>query len=70
MPRLVACGGREQAFEDFKTALASARKGDRVYLWIDSEDSIADIETTWGRICKSETTGTSLRARRISRCFS
>jgi hypothetical protein len=47
MPKLVACGGRNAAFDDFKVALASARKDDRVFLWIDSEDPVADIEATW-----------------------
>jgi hypothetical protein len=47
MPKLVACGGRGAAFADFKTALANARKGDFVALWIDSEDPVADIEATW-----------------------
>jgi hypothetical protein len=47
MPRLVACGGREAAFDAFKTALASARQGDSVYLWIDGEDPVEDIVATW-----------------------
>jgi hypothetical protein len=47
MPHLVACGGRQRAFADFKTALASARNSDFVALWIDSEDPMADIEATW-----------------------
>jgi hypothetical protein len=47
LPKLVACGGRGAAFEAFKTALASARKGDFLALWIDSEDPVADIEATW-----------------------
>src|SRR5437764_12930122 len=38
LPKLVACGGRGAAFDAFKTALASARKSDHVFLWIDSED--------------------------------
>jgi hypothetical protein len=43
----VACGGRGAAFDAFKTALASARKGDFVALWIDSEDPVTDVEATW-----------------------
>ena len=50
MPRLVACGGRNAAFDAFKTALAIARKNDFVALWIDSEDPIADIEATWDHL--------------------
>ena len=50
MPKLVACGGRGAAFDDFKIALANAREGDFVALWIDSEDPMADVETTWGHL--------------------
>src|SRR5437588_2801920 len=50
LPRLVACGGREAAFDAFRTALASARNGDFVGLWIDSEDPIADIDATWDHL--------------------
>lgn len=41
MPRLSACGGRGAAFDDFKTAHASAKPGHFVGLLIDSEDPLA-----------------------------
>lgn len=41
LPRLTACGGRGSAFDDFKTAHASARAGHFVALLIDSEDPAA-----------------------------
>lgn len=47
MPRLIPCGGRGIAFDDFKTALANKRDDDFVALWIDSEDPVKDIEATW-----------------------
>ncbi len=47
MPRLVACGGRGATFDDFVTAHASARDGDYIALWIDSEDPMADIGKAW-----------------------
>jgi hypothetical protein len=50
LPKLVARGGRAAAFDAFKTALASARKGDFVALWIDSEDPLGDIEATWNHL--------------------
>src|SRR5438034_1776349 len=50
LPRLVACGGRGAAFDAFKTALGSSRKGDFVALWIDSEDQVANIEATWAHL--------------------
>lgn len=38
MPRIVACGGRKNTYDRFKTACQS---GDTAFLLIDSEDSIA-----------------------------
>lgn len=37
-PTIVACGGRQNAFEDFCTAL---RNGDDAFLLVDSEESVA-----------------------------
>ena len=50
MPRLVACGSREAAFDDFVTAHADARPTDFIALWIDSEDPMADIESAWDHL--------------------
>ncbi|MGH7170380.1 MAG: DUF4276 family protein [Gemmataceae bacterium] len=47
LPKLVACGGRGKAFDDFKTAFARVRKGDFVALWVDSENPMDDLEATW-----------------------
>lgn len=47
MPRLVACGGRGNAFDDFKTAHRNKAPGDYVAMLIDSEDPLADLEATW-----------------------
>jgi hypothetical protein len=47
MPRLIACGGRAAAFDDFSTAHANATPGDFVALLVDSEDPVADVEQTW-----------------------
>jgi hypothetical protein len=46
MPRLVACGGRSSAFDDF-TAAHRAKNATFVGLWIDSEDYPEDGERTW-----------------------
>jgi hypothetical protein len=46
MPRLVACGARGAAFDDFPRGHA-ASQADYVALWIDSEDPIQDLESTW-----------------------
>ncbi len=45
-PRIVACGSRNEAFDDFKTAYG---KGKLVYvaLLVDSEDPVKAIKQTW-----------------------
>jgi hypothetical protein len=50
MPRLVACGGRGAAFNDFTTAHSRSTDGEYVALWIDSEDPMADIEEAWAHL--------------------
>lgn len=47
MPRLSACGGRNSAFDDFKTAHAGAKAGHFVAMLIDSEDPVTDVEKPW-----------------------
>ncbi|HSB08485.1 MAG TPA: DUF4276 family protein [Blastocatellia bacterium] len=47
MPRLVACGGRTSAFDDFKTALRNKATGDYVAMLIDSEAPLANLEAAW-----------------------
>jgi hypothetical protein len=46
MPRLVACGSRNSAFKDFKTANSTMRVK-FVGMWIDSEVPVADLGATW-----------------------
>ena len=50
MPKLVACGGRDAAFDRFQTALETALAGEYVALLIDSEDPMADIEAAWAHL--------------------
>ncbi len=47
MPRLVACGGRDNAYDRFLTAHANASAGDYVAMIVDSEDPVANIEQPW-----------------------
>jgi hypothetical protein len=47
MPRLSACGGRNAAFDDFKTAFAGSKEGDYIAMLVDSEDPVADVDRTW-----------------------
>jgi hypothetical protein len=50
MPRLVACGGRDTAFDAFKIALVMKPAGQLVALWIDSEEPLADLEAAWAHV--------------------
>ncbi|MDD5198212.1 MAG: DUF4276 family protein [Terrimicrobiaceae bacterium] len=50
LPRLSACGGRDSAFDDFKTAHSDAKPGHFVAMLIDSEDPMADIEKAWSHL--------------------
>jgi hypothetical protein len=52
-PRLVACGGRGQAFDRFRTAMRQHRDG-YTGLWIDSEEPMRDFEQAWGHLKDSD----------------
>jgi len=49
MPRLIACGGRDAAFDDFKSA-HSGRVADYIAMLVDSEDPVAEAEKTWDHL--------------------
>jgi len=50
LPRLTACGGRASAFDDFRTAHASPKRGGFIAMLVDSEDPLEDIEKTWNHL--------------------
>lgn len=50
MPRLVACGGRNAAYDDFTTAHENVRSRDYVGLLVDSEDPVKNIYKTWAHL--------------------
>lgn len=53
-PRLVACGGRKNVFDRFKTELRSP-SANYIGMWIDSEDPMADIERAWDHLASVTT---------------
>lgn len=53
LPRIVACGPRNTAFESFQTKF-DQRSGDYSALLIDSEDIVDDIEQTWNHLKKRD----------------
>jgi hypothetical protein len=56
MPHLVACGGREGAMDDFKTA-HSQRMADYVALLIDSEKPLASVNAGWAHFKREKPAG-------------
>ena len=50
MPRLVACGARNSAYDKFKTAHQTKGRTDYVALLIDSEDRLQDVDKTWDHL--------------------
>lgn len=50
MPGIFACGGRNAAFDDFKTAMNSKSPTDYPMLLVDSEDPIAGNTTPWNHL--------------------
>lgn len=53
LPRVIACGGRGEAYNDFVSALAELRPGDRAYLLVDSEGPVtvgASEDAAWSQV--------------------
>ena len=47
MPRVVACGGRQAAFDKFCAALHSSDEGEFIVLLVDSEGPVAENTKSW-----------------------
>jgi hypothetical protein len=54
MPDLRACGRRDSAFDDFKTAFTASAQGDYIAMLVDSEDPVRDPERTWEHLRKRD----------------
>lgn len=52
MPALVACGPRNDAYDDFKTGHSQASPGNFIGLLVDSEEPVADVEQTWAHVAQ------------------
>ena len=50
MPRIVACGGRQQTYKRFRTALANAAPDKFIVLLVDSEDPVAEGAGPWAHL--------------------
>ncbi len=47
LPRVVACGSRNDAFRDFTIAFKKKKSSELVLLLVDSEDNITNSKTKW-----------------------
>ena len=47
MPHLIACGGRNDAYDDFKTAHTTQSDSKYIAMLIDSEEPVDDIDAPW-----------------------
>ena len=50
LPRVMPCGSRNEAYDDFRNALARAARDDIIMLLVDSEDPVPDINRTWNHL--------------------
>ncbi len=57
MPRVIACGGRKSAYDDFCTALEIAEAEEFIVLLVDSEDPIQDGIDPWIHLAAREGDG-------------
>lgn len=55
MPRLVACGRRNKAYSDFKTAHEESAPSEMfIAMLVDSENPVVDIEKTWEHVIEQD----------------
>ena len=54
MPRVVACGGRDNAYDKFCHALATASDNQVVILLVDSEERVAEGAGPWSHLRKRD----------------
>ena len=54
LPRVFACGGRQQAYSDFSHAFEAAQDDDFVALLVDSEGSVDDGDGPWAHLKKRD----------------
>ena len=54
MPQIIACGGRNSAFDKFRTALGSRNAEEFIVLLVDSENPVADASSSWLHLRKCD----------------
>lgn len=54
MPRLVACGGRNDVFGQFRLAHRTTHGPNFVAMWIDSEEPLSNVEAAWAHLLEHD----------------
>jgi hypothetical protein len=54
LPKVVACGSRNDTFKDFQIALKKKKENEQVLLLVDSEDIITKHSTKWNFVKKRD----------------
>lgn len=54
LPHVVACGSRNDAYSDFKTAINNKKQEETILLLVDSEDCIAENINKWEHVKKRD----------------
>lgn len=54
MPRIVACGSRDSAFDRFRTAVRGKSGNQFVMLLVDSEEGVAESDGPWQHVRKRD----------------
>lgn len=54
MPRVVACGSRGDAFDDFRTAVRNSTADQFIMLLVDSEEGVAASDEPWQHVSKRD----------------
>ena len=54
MPRVVACGSRQRAYDQFCAAIDEAETGNFIVLLVDSEAAVAASDSPWEHLKKCD----------------
>lgn len=54
MPSIVACGPRQNAYDNFHTAFVNAKPGDYFALLVDSEEPVGDVNQPWRHLASRD----------------
>ena len=69
MPRIVACGSRQNAFDRFRTAVSSESGKQFIMLLVDSEEAVAASDGPWQHVRKRDDWTQPARAADHSLCL-